>query len=242
MVKEKLHIVFAMNTTTLDYRKTLRDYPCILNCCTVNWFTHWHSDALHFISQTFLKDIEFTEEELQGCIKVSEYFHIYATDRADDLYKNDISYNCVTPASFLELNSLFKTLLTRQRDEVNNIKQRFPTGLDKIKDAAGQVRVMQEELEDIQPHLTAASKEVDKCVALVEKDQNEVSELEKIVKNVDSLVSDKTKQVKTIIQECEDDLQELRWCVETALEKLGFLPQQEFAAVRSMKQPTLFIF
>ena len=227
-----------MNTTTQDYKKTLRDYPCILNCCTVNWFTHWPSDALYFISETFLKDIEFTDEELQGCIKVSKYFHTYATERADELYRNDISYNCVTPASFLELNSLFKTLLTRKRDEVNNIKQRFTTGLDKLKDAAGQVGVMQEELEDIQPHLTAASKEVDKCVALVEKDQNEVSELEKVVKNVDSLVSEKTKQVKTIIQECEDDLQEVARGVESALEELSSLSQQEFAALRSMKQPT----
>ena len=48
-------------------------------------------------------------------------------------------YDCVTPASFLELNSLFKTLLTKKRNEVNDIKQRFTVGLDKIKDAASQV-------------------------------------------------------------------------------------------------------
>ena len=53
---------------------------------------------------------------------------------------------------------------------------------------------MQGELEDIQPHLTAASKEVDKFVALVEKDANEVSELEKIVKNEDAIVTEKNKQ------------------------------------------------
>ena len=65
---------------------------------------------------------------------------------------------------------------------------------------------MQGELEDIQPHLTAASKEVDKFVALVEKDANEVSELEKIVKNEDAIVTEKNKQERVyyclLIQEC----------------------------------------
>jgi dynein heavy chain len=66
LVKEKLHIVIAMNTTSSDLRATLRDFPCLLNCCTVNWFTHWPSDALHFVSQSFLKDIELTEQELKA--------------------------------------------------------------------------------------------------------------------------------------------------------------------------------
>ena len=238
-MREKLHIIIAMNTTSPDLRQTLRDYPCILNCCTVSWFTHWPSDALHFVSESFLKDIEFTPAELKGCICVSEYFHTYATERADNLYNNNISYNCITPASFLELNSLFKNLLTKKRNEVNDIKQRFTVGLDKIKDAASQVGVMQGELEDIQPHLTAASKEVDKCVALVEKDQNEVSELEKIVKNEDTIVTDKTKQAHTLMQECDDDLAEVTSAVEGALDELAGLQQPEYAAVRALKQPTI---
>ena len=130
-----------MNTTSTNLRQTLRDFPCLLNCCTVNWFTHWPSDALQFVSRSFLRDIEFQPEELVGVIKVSEHFHTFATQRADESYTNDTSYNCVTPASFLELNSLFKTLLTKKRNEVNEIKQRFTVGLEKIKDAASQVGV-----------------------------------------------------------------------------------------------------
>ena len=240
-MREKLHIFIAMNTTSNDLRKTLRDFPCLLNCCTVNWFTHWPSDALQFVSRSFLRDIEFTPEELVGCIKVSEHFHTYATQRVDEAYNNDTSYNCVTPASFLDLNSLFKNLLTKKRNEVNEIKQRFTVGLEKIKDAASQVGVMQGELEDIQPHLTAASQEVDKCVALVEKDQNEVSELEKIVKNEDGIVTEKNRQVSSILQECDDDLAEVTVNVDSTLEELSSISQQDYAAVRGLRQPTLSI-
>lgn len=241
MVREKLHIIIAMSTSSTDLRQNLRDYPCILNCCTVNWFTAWPPDALHFVSRTFLKEIEFTPEELAGCIQVSEYFHSSATEMVNHAYNNDISYNCVTPASFLELNSLFKTLLMKKRNEVNDIRQRYTVGLEKIKDAAGQVGVMQGELEAIQPHLTDASREVDKSVALVEKDLNEVSELEKVVKNEDTVVTEKTKQANSIRQDCQEELSEVLTAVDSALDELNGLSQQEFAAVRGLKQPTISI-
>ena len=172
---------------------------------------------------------------------MSEYFHSSATEMVNYAYENDISYNCITPASFLELNSLFKTLLMRKRNEVNDIRQRYTVGLEKIKDAAGQVGVMQGELEAIQPHLTDASREVDKSVALVEKDLNEVSELEKIVKNEDAVVTEKTKQANSIRQDCQEDLAEVLTAVDTALDELNGLSQQEFAAVRGLKQPTISI-
>ena len=110
--------------------------------------------------------------------------------------------------------------------------------MDKIKDAASQVSVMQKELEAIQPHLTAASKEVDKSVALVEKDLSEVSELEKNVKNEDAVVSDKTKQADIIRQDCQEELAEVTAIVEAALEGLSSLTQPDFGAVRAVKQPT----
>ena len=238
LVREKLHIVIGMSIYSPNFNSSLRNFPCILNCCTVDWFTLWPSDALHFVSQTFLKDIQFSEEELDGCTKVSEFFHTSATKMADEAYDGETLFNCVTPATFLELNKLFRTLLETKRNEVNDIKQRYTVGLDKIKDAASQVTVMQAELEAIQPHLTAASKEVDKSVALVEKDLNEVSELEKIVKNEDAVVSEKTKQADTLRQELQEELAEVTAVVEAALEAINNLSPQDFAAVRAVKTPT----
>ena len=142
MVREKLHLVLAMSTFSPNFNSSLRNFPCILNCCTVDWFTLWPPDALHFVSKSFLKDIQFTEVELDGGTRVSEFFHTSATELADEAYDSETLFNCVTPATFLELNSLFKTLLQAKRNEVDDIKQRYTVGLDKIKDAASQVLVL----------------------------------------------------------------------------------------------------
>ena len=137
-VREKLHLVLAMSTFSPNFHSSLRNFPCILNCCTVDWFTLWPPDALHFVSKSFLKDIQFSEvpvslctmtvspqAELDGCTKVSEFFHTSATELADQAYDTETLFNCVTPATFLELNSLFKTLLQAKRNEVDDIKQRY---------------------------------------------------------------------------------------------------------------------
>ena len=50
----------------------------------------------------------------------------------------------------------------------------------------------------IQPNLIEASKEVDTFMAMVEKEQMEVSELEKVVKSEDAVVNEKKKVVESI--------------------------------------------
>ncbi len=80
-------------------------------------------------------------------------------------------YNYVTPASYLELNILFKKLLKEHREKVHKTKAMYEVSLTKLKGAEGQVTVMQEEMAAIQPKLSIASKEVDTSMALLEKEQ-----------------------------------------------------------------------
>ena len=91
-------------------------------------------------------------------------------------------YNYVTPASYLELNTLFKKLLIEQREKAKKTKSMYQVSLEKLKGAESQVTVMQAEMSALQPKLTVASKEVDSSMTFVEKKQTEVAELEKIVK------------------------------------------------------------
>ena len=51
-------------------------------------------------------------------------------------------HNYVTPTSYLELISSFKSLLGNKRGEVLKLKQRYETGLEKLKFAASQVNAI----------------------------------------------------------------------------------------------------
>jgi hypothetical protein len=62
-------------------------------------------------------------------------------------------YNYVTPTSYLELISTFKTLLSEKRTEVALAKNRYLVGLEKLNSSSEQVAGMQTELTALMPEL-----------------------------------------------------------------------------------------
>jgi dynein heavy chain len=55
----------------------------------------------------------------------------------------------VTPTSYLELISTFKTLLAEKRKEILALKDRYSNGYDCLINTESKVNVMQKELEDL---------------------------------------------------------------------------------------------
>lgn len=238
-VRENLHIVFAMSPFSDAFRKSIAKFPALLNCCTINWVHQWPDDALNFVSNKFLRNIEFKEGELPRCIELCEYFHNSTIRLSKQVRIKHNLFNYVTPASYLELNSLFKSLLLEHRKKVEETKRMYEVSLDKLRGAEGQVTVMQEEMAAIQPNLVQASKEVDSCMAMVDKEQVEVVELEKTVKAEDALVNEKKKLVETVSNECEAEFTEVNGVLESALDTLAGVTPSEIAAVRAVKTPSL---
>ena len=58
--------------------------------------------------------------------------------------------------------------------EVWKLKKRYEVGLEKLGAASSDVGVMQKELNDLQPQLITASKDVDEMMVIIEKDSIEV--------------------------------------------------------------------
>jgi hypothetical protein len=62
-------------------------------------------------------------------------------------------YYYVTPTSYLELISTFKSLLSTKRNAVMTAKTRYENGLEKLRTTAESVADMQKNLEELQPKL-----------------------------------------------------------------------------------------
>jgi dynein heavy chain len=61
--------------------------------------------------------------------------------------------NYVTPTSYLELITMFTTLLSAKRSEVLAAQHRYEIGLEKLEFTAGQVEAMRQELRALKPVL-----------------------------------------------------------------------------------------
>ena len=55
------------------FRARLRQFPALVNCCTIDWFSEWPDDALRSVAMRFLNDIpdlDATDEVMDGLVSV----------------------------------------------------------------------------------------------------------------------------------------------------------------------------
>ena len=53
------------------FRARLRQFPALVNCCTIDWFSAWPPDALQSVAMRFLSDLpelDTTDEVLDGLV------------------------------------------------------------------------------------------------------------------------------------------------------------------------------
>jgi hypothetical protein len=77
----------------------------------------------------------------------------------------------VTPTSYLELISTFKTLLGEKRTETATFKNRYLVGLEKLNSSAEQVAGMQEELTALMPQLKVTVTQVEGMIVQIDKEK-----------------------------------------------------------------------
>lgn len=55
--KVNVHIVLAMSPIGEDFKRRLRMFPSLVNCCAIDWFLPWPKQALETVAEYFLKDV-----------------------------------------------------------------------------------------------------------------------------------------------------------------------------------------
>ena len=52
------------------FRARLRQFPSLVNCCTIDWFSEWPDEALQSVASTFLQEITDLDEgtPLEGLV------------------------------------------------------------------------------------------------------------------------------------------------------------------------------
>jgi dynein heavy chain len=68
------------------------------------------------VASKAFEEIDLSAGDLRGCIESCKYFHV-STQKLSHRFQVQLGrYNYVTPTSYLELISTFKSLLDKQRE------------------------------------------------------------------------------------------------------------------------------
>ncbi|XP_039204062.1 dynein heavy chain 12, axonemal isoform X2 [Crotalus tigris] len=235
--KDNLHVVVAFSPIGDAFRNRLRQFPSLINCCTIDWFQPWPEDALERVAIKFLEKLELTENERQEVVPICKHFHTSVLSLSERFLNELGRHNYVTPTSYLELIGSFQLLLTQNRDTIMKAKKRYTNGLDKLAFAESQVGEMKKELVNLQPKLEQAKVDNAAMMKIIEKESAEVEAKSKTVKVDEELATEKAAEAQALKNECESDLAEAIPALEAALAALDTLKPADITIVKSMKNP-----
>jgi len=233
-----LHMVLAMSPVGDAFRTRLRKFPSLVSCCTIDWFSEWPDDALKSVATQFLSEVEMDSDDTRNnVIDMCMVFH-QSVRRLSARFKSELQRDYyITPTSYLELITTYKTLLASKRQEVMAIKNRYEVGLEKLLDAEKQVGTMKQELIELQPVLIQTSKETEEMLVVIEKETVQANAKREVVQADEAVASVKADQAKAIKDDCEGELAVAMPMLDAALKALDTLSKNDITEVKNLKNP-----
>ncbi|CEM36965.1 unnamed protein product, partial [Vitrella brassicaformis CCMP3155] len=235
--KRLLHVVLCFSPIGDAFRTRVRQFPSLVNCCTINWFSKWPDDALSSVAERFLSSVDMEEDVRKGCVSMCQVLHSGARGMADRFLAELKRYYYVTPTSYLELITTFKTLLAEQREQVSAMKSRYEVGLDKLKTTENSVEGMQRELTDLQPILETKGQETAEMMKVVAAETDKTAEIKEVVAGEEAIASEAAEKANSIKTECEQELAVAMPALESAIKALNTLTSGDIAEIKAMKSP-----
>uniref|UniRef100_A0A7S0PMT4 Dynein heavy chain n=1 Tax=Micromonas pusilla TaxID=38833 RepID=A0A7S0PMT4_MICPS len=240
--KANLHIILCFSPIGEAFRERLRQFPSLVNCCTIDWFREWPNDALEAVAFKILADVDVPAEERQKLLVMCKSFHKGVGELSEEYLAKEGRHNYVTPTSYLELLNMFTSLLAKQREAVSGAKRRYEVGLEKLAFTADAVRDMQDELTALKPNLIKTVAETEELMEKVQREKVEVVEPKKAA--VDEEVAEAAKKGEAagaVKKECEDLLAEAIPALEAAVAALDTITDKDIKYVNSFKSPPAMI-
>lgn len=150
--KNSLHMVLAMSPIGDDFKRRLRMFPSLVNCCAIDWFLPWPKEALQDVANVFLSAINELPSR-EGVVTIC----VDMQTRVQELTKRYIEemrrYYYVTPTSYLILIKTFTGMLDKKRNHIDNQIKKFDRGLTQLAAASSAVGELQEKLTALIPVL-----------------------------------------------------------------------------------------
>ena len=237
-VRKNIHLCVCMSPLGEVFRNRLRNFPSLVNCCTIDWFTNWPAEALQSVGMSILQKANLGLGEIEEpCVEVFKDIHMSVENESVGFYEMLRRRNYVTPTSYLELLASFGKLLGKKKTELEVKRDRLQIGLDKLSETKDMVGVMQEELVELQPVLVKTQKEVADMMVEITKDKASAAVTKEAVEKEEAIANEKAAAAKAIADDAQKDLDEALPALEEAVKCLNDLKKADIDEVKSLRTP-----
>ncbi|XP_006151956.1 dynein heavy chain 2, axonemal [Tupaia chinensis] len=238
-VRNNLHIVLCLSPVGDPFRNWIRQYPALVNCTTINWFSEWPREALLEVAEKYLVGVDLgTQENIHR--KVARIFvtmHWSVARYSQKMLLELKRYNYVTPTNYLELVSGYKKLLGEKRQELLDQANKLRTGLFKIDETREKVEVMSLELEDAKKKVAEFQKQCEEYLVIIVQQKREADEQQKAVTANSEKIAVEEIKCQALADNAQKDLEEALPALEEAMRALESLNKKDIGEIKSYGRP-----
>ncbi|XP_034941913.1 dynein heavy chain 6, axonemal [Chelonus insularis] len=237
-VRNHLHLILCMSPAGNGFRRRCRMFPSLVNCCTIDWFTKWPSEALISVAEISIIPSITTEPDLANALtSICVLMHQSVDEMTERYYIEMGRRYYTTPSSYLELLRLFSIILNRKTKEIASLKTKIGNGLNKLYETRETVAIMKKELIVLTPQLQTSSEEVTNLMKVLAKERIECDQARAIVSADEAVAKVKAQETALLEAEARKDLEAAMPALEEAQKALQSLNKNDINEIRVFNKP-----
>lgn len=239
--RDNLRIVLSMSPSGDTLRNRCRNFPSFINNTTIDWFLKWPAQALEAVAKRMLAKENLLEYLRPAITEHAVFVHMTA-DALSAKYLHELKRpNYVTPKNFLAFLSNYAMLLEDKRSFIDDIVNKYSTGLSRLASATSQVTVLQAQLTEKQAFLdiktgenksTMEAQEVAKREA--EEQKSQAIEKSIVAKATAEAIASQTVKVEAALEAALP-------AQNAAEEAAGFITRGNISDLKALKNPAAVI-
>ena len=169
-IQQNLHITLCFSPIGDLFRTRARRFPGLVNCTSIDWFQPWPKEALTNVAKLFLDKVDLGEESVRkSVIEFMPFSFDLANKIATQCYEAERRHIHTTPKSFLELLTLFRSMLGEKRKFLTEEKEIYEMGMIKLEETEQKVSLLRSDLVVISKEVQFKKQEADKVAEVVGK-------------------------------------------------------------------------
>jgi len=208
--KDHFHLILTFSPVGNNFRSKCRQFPSLINCCTIDYFFTWPKEALRMVAESELKKnfSELPEPMIKQLASIFGKINSSVEIACDKFFDATRRKLYITPSSYITVLKTYAQLYQETQKILPQKIKTFETGLSKLAETKLEIETLQDKILAFQPQLEQAKAENEVLLADLEEKNKDATEKESVCQKEAEEISTTRNEVNELRLQCQKELNE----------------------------------
>ncbi|TMW55127.1 hypothetical protein Poli38472_013889 [Pythium oligandrum] len=238
-VRRHLHLVLCFSPVHPRFVDRCREFPNLINGCTIDWFLPWPEEALVAVSHGYLEGftIESPTQVKENLISQMGRIHQVVVEVCEDYFAKMRRHVFQTPRSFLHFLTTYQTLYQEKLSEINRNESAINIGLQKLIQGAQDVEKMKIILKEEEAKLVVADAAANKMLETLQVKSFEAKKESDVVQKIKEQCQADAAIIFQEKQDAEEDLKKAQPFLDEAERAVSSIKPNDLNELKKLAKP-----